>query len=50
MTKWKRVASGLGEQQFKQKDRRPVLALITAALAPDRTFDRQVQAAVAAMI
>ncbi len=45
-TKWKRVASALQEQQFKQKDGRPVLALISAALAPDRTFDRQAEAAV----
>lgn len=46
-TKWKRLAAAMQEQQFKQRDGRPILALITAAVAPDRTLANQAEAAVA---
>src|SRR5271166_2799817 len=34
------------EQQFNQRDGRPILALIIAAMAPDRTLDRRAAASV----
>lgn len=43
-TKWKRLAESMQVQQFKQKDGRPILALINAAMNPDRTLDRRVAA------
>ena len=46
-TKWRRLAAAMVEQQNKQQDGRPVVALITAAMAPDRTLSRQADAAVA---
>jgi uncharacterized protein (TIGR02391 family) len=46
MTKWKRLAASMQEQQFNQRDGRPILALIIAAMAPDRTLDRRATASV----
>ncbi|UQX11434.1 hypothetical protein [Candidatus Mycobacterium methanotrophicum] len=46
MTKWKRLAASMQEQQFNQRDGRPILALIIAAMAPDRTLDRRAAASV----
>lgn len=40
-TKWKRLAEAMQQQQFKQRDGRPILALIIAAMAPDRTLGRR---------
>ena len=40
-TKWKRLAEAMQQQQFKQEDGRPILALIIAAMAPDRTLGRR---------
>lgn len=46
VTKWKRLAAAMQDQQFKQRDGRPILALIIAAMAPDRTLDRRAAAGV----
>ncbi len=46
-TKWKRLAASMEEKQFAQRDGRPILAVITAAMKPDRIWDRQAKAVVA---
>ncbi|AHC24706.1 MULTISPECIES: TIGR02391 family protein [Mycobacteriaceae] len=46
-TKWKRVAASMQEKQYSQRDGRPILAVITAAMKPDTIWDRQAKAAVA---
>ncbi|BBX38052.1 hypothetical protein MMAG44476_34399 [Mycolicibacterium mageritense DSM 44476 = CIP 104973] len=46
-TKWKRLAASMQEKQFSQRDGRPILAVITAAMKPDTIWDRQAKAAVA---
>jgi uncharacterized protein (TIGR02391 family) len=46
-TKWKRLAASMGEKQFSQRDGRPILAVIVAAMKPDMIWDRQGKAAVA---
>ncbi|ORA27378.1 TIGR02391 family protein [Mycobacterium aquaticum] len=46
-TKWKRLAASMQEKQYSQRDGRPVLAVITAAMKPDMIWDRQAKAAVA---
>jgi uncharacterized protein (TIGR02391 family) len=47
MTKWKRLAASMQEKQLEQRDGRPILALVIAAMAPDRTLDRRAAAGVA---
>ncbi|UIR39713.1 TIGR02391 family protein (plasmid) [Rhodococcus sp. DMF-1] len=46
-TKWRRVAAAMDAQQAKQRDGRPILALVTAAMAPDRALGKQAGAAIA---
>ena len=46
-TKWKRLAASMQEKQFSQRDGRPILAVITAAMKPDMVWDRQAKAVVA---
>ncbi|MGZ9829502.1 TIGR02391 family protein [Tsukamurella ocularis] len=46
-TKWRRLDASLREQQNKQRDGRPVLALVIAAMSPDRTLSRRAKAVVA---
>ncbi|WP_396912836.1 TIGR02391 family protein [Mycolicibacterium sp.] len=46
-TKWKRLAASMQEKQFSQRDGRPILAVITAAMKPDTIWDRQAKAVVA---
>jgi uncharacterized protein (TIGR02391 family) len=46
-TKWKRVAASMQDKQYAQRDGRPILAVITAAMKPDMIWDRQAKAAVA---
>lgn len=47
MTKWKRLAAAMANQQARQGDGRPVVALINAAMAPDRTLSRRAAASIA---
>ena len=46
-TKWRRLVAAVVEQQNKQGDGRPLVALISSALSPDRTLSRRADAAVA---
>lgn len=46
-TKWKRIDAALREQQNKQRDGRPIVALVRAAMSPDRTLRHRAQAAIA---
>lgn len=46
-TKWKRLAASMQNKQFAQRDGRPVLAVIIAAMKPEMIWDRQTKAAVA---
>lgn len=46
-TKWRRIAASMQHKQTTQRDGRPILALITAAMKPDMIWDRQTKAAVA---
>ena len=46
-TKWKRLATSMQEKQVSQRDGRPILAVITAAMKPDMIWDRQAKAVVA---
>lgn len=46
-TKWKRLAASMQAKQHSQRDGRPTLAVITAAMKPDTIWDRQAKAAVA---
>lgn len=46
-TKWKRLAAAMGQKQAQQGDGRPVVALINAAMSPDRTLSRRDKASVA---
>jgi len=39
-TKWRRLAHALSAQQQRQRDGRPVLRLVSVAMAPQRTVDR----------
>lgn len=45
-TKWRRLAAAMIAQQNRQGDGRPVVALITAAMAPDRTLSRRSEATI----
>lgn len=47
VTKWKRLAVAMANQQARQGDGRPVVALINAAMAPDRTLSRRTTASIA---
>lgn len=47
MTKWKRLATAMSNQQARQGDGRPVVALINAAMAPARTLSRRAAASIA---
>ncbi|MBN7300436.1 TIGR02391 family protein [Mycobacteroides abscessus subsp. bolletii] len=46
-TKWKRLAASMQEKQYAQRDGRPVLAVVIAAMKPEMVWDRQAKAAVA---
>lgn len=46
-TKWKRLAASMQDKQYSQRDGRPILAVVTAAMKPDTIWDRQSKAAVA---
>ncbi|MBN7296614.1 TIGR02391 family protein [Mycobacteroides abscessus] len=46
-TKWKRLAASMQGKQYSQRDGRPVLAVIIAAMKPEMVWDRQAKAAVA---
>lgn len=45
-TKWKRLAASMQQKQHLQGDGRPILAVIAAAMKPDRIWDRQGKASV----
>lgn len=47
MTKWKRLAAALQTSQVRRGDGGPVIGLIHAAMAPDRTLSRRAEATVA---
>lgn len=40
-TKWKRLAASMQEKQYAQRDGRPVLAVVIAAMKPEMVWDRQ---------
>lgn len=46
-TKWKRLAASMQGKQYSQRDGRPVLAVVIAAMKPEMGWDRQAKAAVA---
>lgn len=47
MTKWRRLAAAMDDKQARQRDGRPVVAVILQAMAPDRTLSRREAAGIA---